>query len=406
MGRRPARLLIAGYARGASGFARVCHGIAGHLPEHYEVHQLGVDVHGQEPVDVRGAHRRWRVHSNPDPDDPWGLAELPRLVASLSPDLVLMNAPPAALAAMCHTLTSARCALVGYPAIGAREEVWGLHLGQFAALDRLVLYTRFARECVESIAAAAGIGVPNLDVIPHGIDHDCFHALVSLGKRPARAASRRQARAVLFPNRPELDDALIVLNANQNQPHKRVDLTVAGFAAFARDRGRDVYLYLHMGLRLGARSEPLGIEKAGLADRILLTELAERHPTASDERLNVIYNACDIGVNTSTSEGWGLCAFEHAATGAAQVLTATAVISELWTGAAELVRPTRRAAPGRPLSVAAEDVAEALSRLCDNRQRLDTLSDAAWARATRSEYQWTAVAERWDNLFQDVLAAA
>jgi len=30
-----------------------------------------------------------------------------------------------------------------------------------------------------------------------------------------------------------------------------------------------------------------------------------------DNELNIVYNACDIGINTSVREGWGLVSFEH-----------------------------------------------------------------------------------------------
>jgi glycosyltransferase involved in cell wall biosynthesis len=39
----------------------------------------------------------------------------------------------------------------------------------------------------------------------------------------------------------------------------------------------------------------------------------------SDKDINVLYNACDIGLNTCEGEGWGLCQSEHAAVGCPQV---------------------------------------------------------------------------------------
>jgi D-inositol-3-phosphate glycosyltransferase len=38
-----------------------------------------------------------------------------------------------------------------------------------------------------------------------------------------------------------------VLNANRNQPRKRIDITLRGFALFAVDKPETVQLYLHMG---------------------------------------------------------------------------------------------------------------------------------------------------------------
>jgi glycosyltransferase involved in cell wall biosynthesis len=39
----------------------------------------------------------------------------------------------------------------------------------------------------------------------------------------------------------------------------------------------------------------------------------------SDRDINILYNACDIGINTCDGEGFGLCQFEHAALGCPQV---------------------------------------------------------------------------------------
>jgi hypothetical protein len=40
-----------------------------------------------------------------------------------------------------------------------------------------------------------------------------------------------------------------------------------------------------------------------------------------DEGINQLYNAADLGINTSDGEGFGLCQLEHMLTGAPQVVT-------------------------------------------------------------------------------------
>ena len=48
--------------------------------------------------------------------------------------------------------------------------------------------------------------------------------------------SRTDARRRLWPDEPDWHDAFIVLNANRPMPRKRIDLTIQGFAQFARDK--------------------------------------------------------------------------------------------------------------------------------------------------------------------------
>jgi glycosyltransferase involved in cell wall biosynthesis len=176
---------------------------------------------------------------------------------------------------------------------------------------------------------------------------------------------------------------------------KRVEVTMRGFAAFARGRP-DAWLYLHMGMRdLGVDVLSLGSE-LGISDRLLVTTFDARHPQVTDERLNLIYNACDVGVNTAGAEGWGLVAFEHAATGAAQVVPGVPASRELWEDAA-LVLP----APPEPSSLA-----DALALLHDDRALLAERSRAACDHARSERFSWDAVAGRWETLLRDCFEAS
>jgi glycosyltransferase involved in cell wall biosynthesis len=40
----------------------------------------------------------------------------------------------------------------------------------------------------------------------------------------------------------------------------------------------------------------------------------------TDRSINIIYNTCDIGINTCDGEGFGLCQFEHLALGCPQIV--------------------------------------------------------------------------------------
>jgi glycosyltransferase involved in cell wall biosynthesis len=51
-----------------------------------------------------------------------------------------------------------------------------------------------------------------------------------------------------------------------------------------------------------------------------------------------------------------------------------------------------------------EGVAEALERLYRDREERERMAEDAFARATRPEYRWPAIARQWDALFHDVAA--
>jgi D-inositol-3-phosphate glycosyltransferase len=122
--------------------------------------------------------------------------------------------------------------------------------------------------------------------------------------------------------------------------------------------------------------------------------------------LNLLYNACDVGINTSMGEGWGLVSFEHGAAGAAQIVPDHSACAEVWNGRAEMIPPARRYRPEFSVfemgEVSAEGVAQALNNLYGNPQRRQQLAQAAYQAALNPEYSWDAVAGRFDGLFAEL----
>lgn len=83
--------------------------------------------------------------------------------------------------------------------------------------------------------------------------------------------------------------------------------------------------------------------------------------------------------------------------------------AELWQGSALLVEPVMGLTMEGILAdgqvVSAEGVAAALETLYRDRELLAEMSRAAYRNATRPEYRWSVIAERWRALFLEVLEA-
>jgi glycosyltransferase involved in cell wall biosynthesis len=122
--------------------------------------------------------------------------------------------------------------------------------------------------------------------------------------------------------------------------------------------------------------------------------------------MNFLYNACDVGITTTTGEGWGMVSFEHAATRAAQIVPRHTSLAELWHDAAEFVEPVMKLTyPGNLTDghiVSPVDVAAALQRLYENDDRREALADAAYRNATRHDLNWSSIAARWKDLFTEL----
>jgi glycosyltransferase involved in cell wall biosynthesis len=273
-------------------------------------------------------------------------------------------------------------------------------------VDRFVTYTNFAGDqlarSLRRLAYPAEVGV-----IPHGVDTATFFPLAGSIDCQLVPGARRAARQRLFPADLDWHDAFIVLNANRPLSRKRIDLTLEGFARFAHGKPPGVKLWLHHAIMDADERAALAALAAdlGLTDRVHLTPLDA--PTLADADLNLVYNACDVGLNTALGEGWGLVSFEHAATGAAQIVPDSSACSELWAGAAELL-PTEETYNPRisPLTMGATApaaVAAALDRLYHDPEHLRSRALTAFRNATQPVYDWHRIAAQWHTLFGEIL---
>jgi D-inositol-3-phosphate glycosyltransferase len=389
------RILIAGDAAVPTGFARVVEGIFKPLRDKYELHHLGTNYRGDPHT------YDWPVYPAEIGGDRWGARRIVPLVERLHPQLVFIlndiwvqqaymqelkamdDPPPVVL----------YCPVDGGPLDGET-------VARLEGSARFVVYTEFGRRQVEAAVSEkrrdGSFDFPAVQVIPHGVDTETFHP-----------SGRLEARRLLFPEAPDVDERFIVLNANRNQPRKRIDTTIRGFALFARDKPKHVKLFLHMGVEDVGWNVIRLARRYDVEDRVLMSSLAQVIQTVSTTQLNLVYNACDVGLNTSSAEGWGLASFEHAATRAAQIVPRHSACEELWRDSALMLDPVLSVLNDKILTeawlVSPESVAEALERLYADRKLLDEMSELAYRNATRPEYRWKTISRQWDDVFREVL---
>jgi D-inositol-3-phosphate glycosyltransferase len=356
------------------------------LSRSFEVTLFAVNHRGA----VAAVPRAFEVRGNELAGDAYGYEQLPALLDETEPDLVLLHRDSSFHSMHRSALDAYRSRRPSSRVVAYCPADWSRVPRSLATVDLLVLYTRAAAQRAEEGFGAAGLPAPPIALIPHGVDHDRFAPLVPGDP----AATRSEARGRLFGDQAGLDDAFVVLNANRNQRRKRIDLTLRGFAVFARDRP-DARLYLHMGMRDLGSDVPALAAELGVADRLLTTTAERDRPMVPDEQLNLIYNACDVGVNTAEAEGWGLVAFEHAATGAPQVVPDHDDTAELWRHRALIVPTAPTAGRGRVVSL--EGVAAALAELHDDSALRADLAERAYAWATSDRFRWDAIARRWEE---------
>lgn len=402
------RILIIGDAVAPTGFARVIRSIFEPLHQDYELHQLATCYDG-------GPHTYpWTLYAAGKGKSRYGYDQIVPLIEQIQPATVFLLYDIPFQPPYLEQLQKAKPQpkIVFYSPVESGPIAPEM-MQRLSGMSRYVLFTEYGRrEIAEALKSVREqdptFQFPDLDVIPHGVACDKFFPIAGgPGTRGAAIPSRRlDARRRLKLDDAEHLEAFIVLNANRNMPRKRIDLTMQGFAEFAKDKPANVKLYLHMATEDTGWNVLILAKRYGIFDRLIMTQADNSRPAFSDEQLNLLYNACDVGITTVTGEAWGMVSFEHAATGAAQIVPRHTSLADLWDGAAEFVEPVMTLTwPGNLTHghiVTPQGVAAALQRLYEDREYRDELSERAYRNATRAEFNWTSIAARWSRLFSEL----
>jgi glycosyltransferase involved in cell wall biosynthesis len=184
--------------------------------------------------------------------------------------------------------------------------------------DRILCFTESWKAHLKTRLTTATLPI---DVLEHGVDSMVFKQ----SSEGERMAIRKQLNLGM--------DAKVILNINRNSQRKRLDLSIMAFVRLIK-KNPDLPLYMVFITSVkqegGAYYNPLqiylnelekhGLEAPAYGTRLLTIDTTPPSTYYNDDTVNQLYNACDIGINTSNGEGFGLCQLEHLATGAPQVV--------------------------------------------------------------------------------------
>lgn len=382
------------------------HSIMRRLADRHEIHYLGIGYSG-DAIRDRGLN----IHpTNPRGGDVFAAFQARRMIEDIRPALIFILHDIWTFDYYLRLLGPYRDRLkiAAYIPLDGKI-VDEAHAAPLEAADRVISYTHFARGQFEGAfdrlrARDASRTFPPVDIVPHGIDQDRFFPLPELKLAGLASAARAVAKRRVFDDLPGMDDSFVVLNASRLDQRKRIDLTVRGFALFAVGKRANVRLCLHHAIMDEASERTLRswIQDCGLTDRVIFNPFGNR--IVGDEELNLLYNACDVGINTAMGEGWGLVSCEHGATGAAQIVPDHTACTELWRGRGELIPLARSYIPEFSVlemgEVSEEGVAGALDALYRDPARRQALGCAAIAAAHDPAHSWDAIAGEFERLFR------
>jgi glycosyltransferase involved in cell wall biosynthesis len=392
MTKKPKLLWVGDFAA-MTGFGRVSGALLPQLRDEYEVVVLACNWHGdscpeQELFKMYPASNRFQ-------QAPFGEDRIREIVEKEQPDIVCTLNDPWIVSEQYRRIQDLheqkKFKFVGYLTMDSYNWLGGIdpHINDW---DALISFTEFgAYEFIK-----AGMHKP-ITVIPHGLDTTCFYPM-----------NKSEARKRLGLT----EDTFIVLNGNRNQFRKRIDITISAFAKFAVGRP-DARLYLHMGLRdqgwdiLALFNREMSKNGLDPNNRIIMSANTPNPPNVEVELLNTIYNAADVGVNTTKGGGWELVNFEHAACRVAQVVPNHTSTKEIFEGYGKLIRCDHIDVDTnycREMPCPSDDhLAELLTELYEDRELLQETADKCYERVTDQCFQWPTIAAEFHKVFQEVM---
>jgi glycosyltransferase involved in cell wall biosynthesis len=404
------RLIAIGFNIVGTGLTRVMDTVLRRLADRHEIHFLGIGYSG-EVVRDRGLTI---YPTNPKGGDVFAAFQAMTLIEEIRPELILVMHDIWMFDYYLRLFGPYRDRLKIVACIPLDGRIINEEdAAPLAQADRVVTYTQVARAEFEGAfrklrAKRADGDFPAVDVIPHGVDRDRFRPFPELEQASFASTGRAQAKRRVFGDGSDAGESFVVLNANRPDKRKRVDLTIRGFAMFAAGKPANVRLCLHhpvMGDAAERELEPV-IRECKLGERLSVNPLGSG--IVGDDELNLLYNACDVGINTAMGEGWGLVSCEHGAAGAAQIVPDHTACAELWRGRAELIPPAWSYIPEfSPLQlgeVSPQDVARALEALYEDPARRQELARAAGGVAQNPAHSWDAVTRQFDDLIVELAA--
>ncbi|MCX6317624.1 MAG: glycosyltransferase [Bacteroidetes bacterium] len=269
--------------------------------------------------------------------------------------------------------------------------------------DQLVWYNEWASEQASQAIQRFQPGMSGVmekynAFIYHGVDTEFFSSVSVDGQQALKEKLFRV---------PDVAEAVFILNANRYNERKDIETTIAGFVRASASFEKPAYLCLHTPGIDPARLDALQkkIDATPVAGRILLNPLGTAYIT--NELLRDLYRACEIGINTSLGEGWGLISFEHAACGGVQLVPAHSAPAIVWKDAAIQIPVKQKlwldTSPFCMYQLNEVLLAEQLSSIVNDAEKRKQLRVGSYEHARMEIFDWKTIAQQWKQIIDALL---
>jgi len=297
---KPILLWVGDDYRSKSGYGRVARELFSHLNENYTIINYSIGC--------IGISNEYHVIDSAD-GTPFGFTKLPLVINTIKPTIIILLNDSNIIYAWLQSIKKSihKCTIIPYVCteyIGIPEQ-------------EIVLYN----EMTSGLLAMANFTLD--EFVKNGYIHKTFR--LSHGyTQNILPMNKSIAKNILGIS----DDTFVFFSGNKNQPRKRLDIIVRAFVHFLkRHNNEKVMLMMNCGLidmgwNLKELYNRLCKENniTNMENHIYFCSQNMNDSNKNDDELTIIYNACDVGITTSTGESFGLIPFEQSFLGIPQII--------------------------------------------------------------------------------------
>lgn len=196
--------------------------------------------------------------------------------------------------------------IIPYIDLVYKNEKQSLLMNINSLCDSAIMFTEYW----QTVASYQGFTKPTY-VLEHGFNSEQYYPI------PKKLARK-------FFNIPE--DDFVIVNLNRNQPRKRWDICLMSYVKFiSKHIGEKIKLLIATSMNGGWEFNELILSECrkyniNIQDFHKHIIILQNPQQITDFEINVLYNVGDVGINTCDGEGFGLCNFEQAGVGIAQIV--------------------------------------------------------------------------------------
>ena len=321
------------HANQGTGYGRVANKITNHLVEQgHDVTFFAFQNYPGQAIEDRFIDPRIKFIDGfkEDPESPKGFGDkvISKHFEEFNPDILFLYNDLSVCVSLLD-LIKPDCKVVCYLDIVYPWE----DLTRFAKLQQRCDYCYTFLNCWrDHLVNDLGWDSQQVGVLYHGIDREQFTIIPDAKKR------------LHFE-----EDDFIVLNMNRNSYRKQWCVTIKAFMKFLKLNNCNPKIKLFCGCMtntddgynllelLKVECMKLDVDYETIIHKHIFLNPKPLH--ATDEYINLVYNACDVGMNTCCGEGFGLTTLEHGLLGKPQVVSGIPALRETMKDFAIFVEP-------------------------------------------------------------------